>query len=121
METTTQDALPDLAQFTGTACWYRHWGNRNLTFTDGAKYVAEVGGAYWLVDEIALVQLYEANVKAEPFQLWKLAVADTWGVLTCEDGDGREIYRKDIPFTDFPRKEIQFFLTDNVLMLPSEY
>jgi hypothetical protein len=25
-------------------------------FTDGAKHVADAGGAYWLLDEIALAQ-----------------------------------------------------------------
>ena len=49
----------DLAQFTGTEQWYRHAINRAVLYTDGAKYVADTAGAYWLLDEIALIQPYD--------------------------------------------------------------
>ena len=52
----------DLAQFTGTEQWYRHAVNGEVHFTDGAKYVADHVGAYWLLDEIALTQLYDKRV-----------------------------------------------------------
>ena len=66
----------DLRQFTGSENWYRGTLNRKVLFTDGAKYVADHGGAYWLLDEIALIQPYDKAVAAEEFQLWKLKVAD---------------------------------------------
>ena len=43
----------DLRQFTGSEHWYRHGLVRDILFTDGAKYLADHGGAYWLLDEIA--------------------------------------------------------------------
>ena len=43
-----------LRQFTGSENWYRHGINRNILFTDGAKYVADTAGAYWLLDEIEI-------------------------------------------------------------------
>ena len=46
----------DLRQFTATEHWYRHPLNRAVLYTDGAKFVAERAGAYWLLDEIALLQ-----------------------------------------------------------------
>jgi hypothetical protein len=46
----------DLGQFTGTEQWYRHSVNRSVLYTDGARHVAEHGQAYWLLDEIALIQ-----------------------------------------------------------------
>ena len=64
----------DLAQFTGSENWYRHGINRNVLYTDGAQHVAEHGGAYWLLDEIAIIQPYNKPVAAEEFQVWKLAV-----------------------------------------------
>ena len=64
----------DLAQFTGSENWYRHGINRNVLYTDGAQHVAEHGGAYWLLDEIAIIQPYNKAVAAEEFQVWKLAV-----------------------------------------------
>jgi hypothetical protein len=58
----------DLTQFTGTEQWYRHSINRTVLYTDEAQYVAENGGAYWLLDEIALIQRYDEKVAAEEFQ-----------------------------------------------------
>lgn len=111
----------DLAQFTGTENWYRHSLMHKVSYTDGAKHVADTGGAYWLLDIIATMQL-EPKVKKEPFQVWKLVVNETHnGVVTCEDGNGNEVYRQVMHYTDFPLKEIKFYFCDNVIHLPSEY
>jgi hypothetical protein len=40
----------DLRSFTGSEHWYRRGLVRTILFTDGAKYVADQGGAYWLID-----------------------------------------------------------------------
>lgn len=111
----------DLAQFTGTENWYQHGLVKRITYTDGVKYVADNGGAYWLIDEIALANQFFKNVKEQPFQLWKLEVRENSGVLTCDDGNGNMVMTKRIRFTDFPLPEIKFYFTDNVLLLPSEY
>ena len=111
-----------LAQFYGTEHWYRHPLARDVLYTDGARHVAEHGGAYWLLDEIALPQKFEPTIAAEGFQVWTLKVAeDGSAVLTCEDGNLREVYRKAIPYTDFPLPEITLWFTNNVILLPSEY
>ena len=44
-----------LRQFTGSENWYRHGINRAVLYTDGAKFLADQGGAYWLLDIIAIV------------------------------------------------------------------
>jgi len=111
----------DLSQFIGSEHWYQHGLVRAITYTDGAKYVADAGGAYWLLDEIALAQKFVQSVKKEPFQVWMLAVTDQRGVLTCDDGNGNIVYTKQIPLTDFPLPEVKFYFTDNVILLPSEY
>jgi hypothetical protein len=118
-KTLTQD---DLRQFTGSEHWYRHGLNRNVVYTDGAQYVAETGGAYWLLDEIALTQLSESRVSREEFQRWKLTVKpDHTATLVCEDGNCNPVYSKHIEFTDFPLPEISFYFTDKTILLPSEY
>ena len=111
-----------LRQFTGTEYWYRHGIARNVLYTDGAKYVAENAGAYWLLDEIAFSQMVK-RVAAEKFQLWKLKVnpKDQTAQLVCEDGNGNIVFRKLIPYTDFPLEEISFYFIDNTILLPSEY
>jgi hypothetical protein len=111
-----------LRQFTGTENWYRHGINRNVVFTDGAKYVADEGGAYWLLDAIAIAQRFEKNVAAEEFQVWKLKVnEDRSASLVCDDGNGNIVYTQHIAFTDFPLDEIKFYFADNTILLPSEY
>lgn len=112
----------DLMQFTGSEQWYRHGINRAVLFTDGAKYVADTAGAYWLLDEIALIQTQNKRVAAQEFQLWKLVVRpDQTATLTCDDGDGNVVYAKEIEYTDFPLNEISFYFTNNVIYLPSEH
>src|SRR5713226_1913659 len=112
----------DLAQFTGSETWYRHGFNRDVLYTDGAQHVAEHGGAYWLLDEIAIIQPYNKVVAAEEFQVWKLAVRpDRSATLTCDDGNGNIVFTKEIEHTDFPLDEITLYFANNVIHLPSEY
>jgi hypothetical protein len=112
----------DLNQFTGSENWYRHGINRKVLFTDGAKYMADKGGAYWLLDEIAIIQPYDKAVAAEEFQVWKLTVrANRTATLTCDDGNGRIVFTKEIEFTDFPLDEITLWFANNTIYLPSEH
>jgi hypothetical protein len=122
-ETMTEAKLSkaDLRQFTGSENWYRHGIARNVLFTDGAKYVADQGGAYWLLDEIALAQRGQKRVAAEEFQVWTLRVkADKTATLSCEDGNGKTVFEKAIPFTDFPVPEITLWFENSTIYLPSE-
>jgi hypothetical protein len=111
----------DLRQFTGTDHWYRHSLNRKMLYTDGVQYLAEHAGAYWLVDEIAIAQVYDPRVKREEFQVWKLIVSNSVATLSCEDGNGNVVSSKHIDFTDFPLPEIELFVEGNVILLPSEH
>ncbi|MBU3888579.1 DUF6876 family protein [Methylosinus sp. KRF6] len=112
----------DLRQFTGTANWHRHGIVRGVLFTDGAKFLADHAGAYWLLDEIAFGQR-QRKVAVEGFQLWRLSVdlGKKAGALACEDGDEKTVYRKLVPYTDFPLAEIVLYFVDGVILLPSEY
>lgn len=112
----------DLAHFTGTDQWYRHGLNRSMLYTDGVQYLAEKGGAYWLLDKIATLQL-EPKIRREEFQVWRLTVADNRARLTCDDGNDNSpvIYSEDIDFTDFPLDEITIWVEGNVMLLPSEH
>lgn len=112
----------DLHQFTGSEHWYRHGLVRDILFTDGAKYLADKAGAYWLLDEIAFAQRGEKAVAAEEFQVWTLTVnADRTARLVCDDGNGNTVFEKPIPFTDFPLAGISLYFTNNTIYLPSEH
>jgi hypothetical protein len=112
----------DLGEFTGTDTWYRNGINPDVLFTDGAKYVADQGGAYWLLDAIAIAQRHVPSVAAEEFQVWTLEVrADRSATLTCGDGNGNTVYSQPIAFTDFPLDEISLWFENWVIYLPSEH
>ena len=117
-------ALSDenLHQFTGSEQWYRHGLARDILYTDGAKYVADEGGAYWLIDEIAFAQRGEKRVAREEFQVWSLSVRpDHTATLACGNGNGRTVFEKEIEFTDFPLERIELWFANNTIYLPSEH
>ena len=105
-----------LAQFTGSEHWYSHGLVSGILFTDGAKYVADAGGAYWLIDEIAIAQRFEKAVAGEEFQVWKLTVnSDRTAKLACEDGNGRTVFEKPIEYTDFPADGIELWFENSTI------
>ena len=114
---------PDImSQFTGTGHWYWFGIVPDITCTDGAKYVADTAGAYWLLDEIAIAQRFEKPVAAEEFQVWKLIVKDDdSATLICEDGNDNVVFTKPIPLTDFPKEGVTLWFENNVIYLPSEH
>jgi hypothetical protein len=112
----------ELANFTGSEQWHRHGVCGDVIYTNGAKYVADHYGAHWLLDEIATIQLQNARVASEAFQVWELSVRpDHSATLSCEDGNDHVVYAKEIEFTDFPAAGISLWFTNNTILLPSEY
>lgn len=113
----------DLDQFTGTDIWYRHPLNSEMFYTEGVQYFAEAGGAYWLLDIIA-TEIFQL-LRKEAFISIRVDVKDGKAKITADDGgkgDGPVLlYTRDIEYTDLPEGEWKFFLTNDVLLLPSEY
>ncbi|WP_298962294.1 DUF6876 family protein [uncultured Methylobacterium sp.] len=110
----------NLEQFSGGDTHYRHGLVRGVTYTEGAKHVAETAGAYWFLDIIATNQI-DQKFKAQPFQVWKLTVSGSKAKIVVTDGNDGEIYTQDVDFTDFPEPGITLWCIDNVILLPSEY
>ncbi len=110
-----------LSHFTETEHYYRL--NRRCLITDGAKYLADEAGAYWLLDA-ASSYLLELGT-SDWFVLVRLVVTESQAVLSLEDGNGSVRARQQIPFTDFPLLvQVLYACWDGnhwVLMLPSEY
>jgi hypothetical protein len=121
----------DLEQFSGTEKYYRS-NFYPFVYTEGVQYMAEHGGAYWLLDAIASWQV-EEKIKGDKelgsIQFWKLTVnADSNAVLVCERDLDDVVVEQKIPHTDFPLKNIKLYLTKMafgrehaVMLLPSEY
>jgi len=115
----------ELIQFIGTQNYYKHWTGF-IVYTDGVKFVADKGKAYWLIDAIASWQPEIKNNPDAYFQVWKLKVnEDRTALLTCEiedsEGKTKTPVKQEIKYTDFPLKEVKLYCVDGVLMLPTEY
>jgi len=121
-----------LAQCYGSDQPYiKHSLVKRLVMTHSVGKLRELTDCFWFVDVIASYQL---ELTEQPFQVWKLT-CDTdsmRGVVTCEDGNGNELVRQEIEYTDFPLDELTLWAelggygsSDNwtpamVLMVPSE-
>lgn len=111
-----------LRGFTGTEHWYRHGLVPAMTYTDGVQFFAEQGGAhgaYWFLDIVATE--YFPQLRRHPFQMIVVTVADSRAVIRVEDGNGQGLFARDIEYTDLQPGAWKFYLTDNVLLLTSEY
>jgi len=114
--------MSDLNQFTGTLNHY-YDPLTGYRFTDGVKFVADKGGAYWLLTKIFTNMKYEPTLeKYREFAVWRLKVKeDDTATLMAEDGNGKVIYTEEITYTNFPLPEITLWFEDGVLILPSEH
>ena len=121
---TTQWAQ-QLSQFSGTEHYYRIMPT--VLMTDGAKFVADNGEAYWLITAIASYLPQFKNT--EPFIVANLQVSNTGNsrtaVLKLDDGNDNVLAEQFIEYTDFELDEIKFYACDAgdmwVIMLPREY
>lgn len=118
------DLKTELAQFTGTENLYFNPLYRNLRYTDGVKYFAERAGAYWALDIIG-TEYHPKTTGDNPawdyFLSIKMEVNGSKAKITVTDGNETTFTAKEISYTDCPEGEWNFYLTDNVLLLSSEY
>lgn len=110
-----------LPYYTGTENYYKCNG---FFLTDGVKYLCDTAGAYWLIDIwfSSNLALGQACI-TEDFQVLELDVnlEKLSGTVKITDGNETTLHTQNIEFTDFPLEKIKLFLSDNVIMLPSEY
>jgi len=113
-----------LLGFIGSECYYPYLFAK---LTDGTKYLFDSCGAYWLGDLILSYQntkVIKSNRMLKNFQIWELDVdlEEQKGVVTCKaDSHLPPVIEQDIPYTDFPLREIKLYYVDNVILLPREY
>ena len=122
---TKDEILNELPNFYGTD-GYTRWSAlfRNFVLTDGALYLAENAGAFWLMDAIAS---HLGSYKNEGFVVAKLlrAKASNGWILRLEDGNNEVRADQSIGYSDFPLDEITLYVefdgTNHVILLPSEH
>jgi hypothetical protein len=121
--------LEQLEQFTGSEYFFSHWGNSNMVYTEGIKYLAEKANCYWLIDEIALVLLPRLLLEYKDwfYSIELKAYAENSAIIKVGDGNNKTHFKHKINWTDFPvlEKPVQLYLCDSsnnyCLMLPREY
>ena len=113
--------LNELKQFTGTLAYTKI--NPNCLLTDGALYLAEAVGCYWLFDLFyshLVTQNYHDN-----FACLKMCVSNSRALVRITDGNELVLASEVIEYTDFLLDEIVLFACLDkecwVMMLPSEY
>jgi len=94
----------------------------NYVFTDGVNNMIELCKCHWLISDTA-IQLSHDKELQKPFLLLKIEVNDkNEGVVTLrEDSNKKPIFEKKYNYTDFPLKEYEIYIVDNVFLLKSEY
>lgn len=109
-----------------------------MIYTPGVQYLAEAGGAYWLIDVIAswigspdFNKAVAADERIAHLHHWSLEV--TGNAATVQAWiEGQEppfapqaFITQEIPFTDFPLPEVHIWCGFDgehwTLFLPSEY
>jgi hypothetical protein len=120
---TKDEILNTLGDFTGTESYHRLY--TNLLLTDGALYLAESCGAFWLMD---VIWSYLGGLpQDEHFLVVTLEVVDTSGVFKLADDIPAQNYSvtQEISYTNFPLDTITLYVsrmdTYWVVMLTSEY
>jgi hypothetical protein len=126
----------ELAHFHGTMQYHKSnmFTGTRLLHTDGVQYVAENGGAYWLLDLIAShynsVARWVVNCGGFATITLRKNKTGSGARVRVGDGNGMEKTLQMIPFTDFPfddlgTNEFKMFIQNDgsrlILMLPSEY
>src|SRR6185436_18210885 len=130
-ETLSPDTIRStLDGFTGGDVVYKHW--LGLQITEGAKFLADACGAYWLLDIIASYQIHcRRDPMLAEFQIWTLrklpASSENMAIVECwRDTDDRAFFQL-IPYTDFPLGQpgdaepaIKLYCENGVICLPAE-
>ena len=110
----------ELNQFTGTENYHRScMFVPKMVHTDGVEYFCREASAYWFLDIVA-TEVFPL-LKDEPFISLVLQVKNGSANIFICNGNEETLETRTISFTDCPEGEYSFFLTDNVLMLTSEY
>ena len=106
----------ELQQYYGTESYHR-LTMTPIIATDGVLAFAQKGKAFWAVDEMCIT----AMKLKEPFLFISIASTGKKATITYEDGNCNQLKQVKIPRTDLEKGTYTFYITDNVIMLNSEY
>ena len=126
---TPEEIRESLAQCHGTQEWYKlSILSPRMFYTQGVKALADMAGAYWLLDAIASHQpRCERDPMLRDIQFWTLKKREDgkW-ILICEKDTNDVAISQVIEYSDFPLPEgIKLYVEPMdkymVILLPSEH
>lgn len=105
--------------YNSTDNYYKH--GLEIVYTDGVKALSEICNSYWLIDIIGSYQTYD-RVRNEKFQVWKLKrIKENEFFIEASDGNKNIIAKQTIPFSNFPFDTCTIWLSNGIVLLPTEY
>lgn len=136
----TQNKLSELNQYIGSETWTSAgpWF-RNVIYSDGAVRLAEIAGAWWLLEAIAshltsnkkLKRAFANDPELRNLHFWYLKKHGNGAILACRKDKGvKPAAKQVIPYTDFPFDETGEYVlycgddgpgTPHKIFLSSEY
>lgn len=106
-------------QIIGSKTYYQHGLNPTILYTEGVHHFAETADVFWLVSEIAILQVFR-HISDIAFQRWTLTInPDQSATLVCMDRMNTVVCRKHIKCVDAPQETITLLCVSNCIMLPS--
>lgn len=133
--TTAAELEAALSGYIGTEHYFTSptFGTLGLRYTDGIRAMAEIAGAYWLLDTIHSAAIYNPQFKSG-FWSVRMESQDDKGRLLItfdfqDDGTpidsqgnlGKADFSQEFDYTDFPEGAFNFYILDGVILLTSEY
>lgn len=110
--------LKDLGQFYGTEKYHKIPLFNEFNLTDGVIYIMSNGYSWFITDCLAVLKF---KFKDQPFKSVKLKLLDDQKAkMIITDGNKKILYTQKYEYTT-AKKELNLYLTDNVLMLSNEY
>lgn len=115
-----KDANDLLSEHNCSDEYYIH-GLSRLHYTSGVQAACEQFECYWFLDVVMSYQTRKFQEDNE-FQVWKLVrKKENEFIAICEDGNDKKIITQEIEFSDFEHDSLTFWLTNGIVLLPSEY
>ena len=115
VDMTPEEIVAELFQFSGSGSWHQFNGMWPWVIaTSGAMEMANLCGAYWLLELVASHQkkiCRRHGYAGLEFQNWTIKLRPRAGgcIVSCDDGNGKKLSSQTVPYTDFPIKEFSFY------------
>lgn len=116
-----EEILKTLPGFIGTMEYYPT-AFKKMKLTDGIQWLCESAESFWLVDLVESYFLTDPKIRNNPFLIWRIVVKDKSAVVDArEDTNEKPLISQEIPYTDFPLDQFEFYQEGNVILLKSEH